>query len=294
MSIHIVRKLWQFQHCSWLFVHKRIMAFTSTRTAATQINTRYTCGNCPEESLAKWVMLHSTWDLGDEKVQRGGKIMIWIHLFCALSRWSFLQRGDSKWYMSKRDMFWAEDTFFSYLQIVFPCCLKEKTSRAMMDSSSTYLVSEILKVWCGPCALCNRWWVYVTQMGSNVSQLLCSRPYTENSLSLLPWSFISGCSTWDYCSVVRGAPVLCSCCRRKKSCQGYIVSTAGNCGPAHCPPKCRTEPGLASGAAKMWLLQWSCAVFSVWGVVSWSLSIWSDCKIFYHVGFLLRSVIQST
>lgn len=92
LSTHILRKLWQFQHSSWLFVHKRIMAFTSSRTAA-QISTRYACGNCQEESPAKWVMLHSTWDLGDVKVQRGGKIRIWIHLSCALSRWSSAERS---------------------------------------------------------------------------------------------------------------------------------------------------------------------------------------------------------
>lgn len=150
-------------------------------------------------------MLHSTWYLGDVKVQKGGKIRVLIHLSCALSRWS-LQRGlrDSKWCMSKRDTFWVEDTSFSYFQTAFPCCLKEKTSRAMMHSCSTYVVSEILSVWCGPYALSNRWWVCVTQMGSSVSQLLCSRPYTENSLSLHPWNLISGCGTWDDCSVAVG------------------------------------------------------------------------------------------
>lgn len=32
----------------------------------------------------------------------------------------------------------------------------------MMHSCSTYLVSEILSVWCGPHALSSRWWVCVT------------------------------------------------------------------------------------------------------------------------------------
>lgn len=79
---------------------------------------------------------------------------------------------------------------------------------------------------------------------------------------------------------VRWALVLCSCYRRRRWCQQHIVSTGGDCGPTHCHPKCRIKSGLTSGTAKMLLLQWSCAVFSVWGVVSWSWSIWSDCKIF--------------
>lgn len=182
--------------------------------------------------------------------------------------------------MSKRDIL-SRRYIFSYLQIAFPCCLGEETSRAMMHSCSTYLVSEMLSVWCGPWALSNRWWVCVTQLGSSVSQLWCSRPYTEDSLSLHPWNFISGSGTWDGCSVdwVRPAPVLCSCCRRSKWCQWHIMSTGGGCGPIHCHPK----PGLTSGPTKMWLLQWSCVIFSVWGVVSWS--IWSDCKIFFPCRF---------
>lgn len=142
-------------------------------------------------------------------------------------------------------MFWAEDTFFSYLQIAFPCCLKEKTSRAMMHSCSTYLVSEILSVWCDPYALSNRWWVCVTQMGSSVSQLLCSRPYTENSLSLHPWNFISGCSTWDDCNAAVGQtssgalPLL----QKKKMVSGTHHVNWGWLWAHPLPPKMQNETG---------------------------------------------------
>lgn len=193
--------------------------------------------------------------------------------------------------MSKRNTFWVEDTFFFFPTYAFSCCLKEKTSRAMKHSCSTYLVSEMLSVWCGPHALSNRWWVCVTQMGSSVPQP-CAPGHTQKTA----FPFICGIS---FLVVARGmiavwhwvwwALVLCSCYGKRKWWQQHIMSTGSDCGPNHA--KCRIKPGLSSVATKMWLLQWSFAIFSVWGVVSWS--IWSGCKTFSPC-FLLRSDIQST
>lgn len=82
-------------------------------------------------------------------------------------------------------------------------------------------------------------------------------------------------AVWQW---VRWALVLCSCYRKRKWCQQHIMSTGGDCGPTHAIQNAELNQASPLGLQKMWLLQWSYAVFSVWGVVSWS--IWSDCEIF--------------
>lgn len=188
-------------------------------------------------------------------------------------------------YMSRRDMFWAEGTFFPTYRLLFPAVLRRKHLEqwcipvvpAWSVEFCLYGVAHMHSVTDGG---------FVSHRWAPVFYSSCAPGHTQKTA----FPFISGISflamargmiaMWQW---VRQAPVLCSCYRRRKWCQQHVMSTESDCRPTHCRPKCRTKPGLTSGATKMWLLQWSCAVFSVWGVVSWS--IWSDCKVFFPCRF---------
>lgn len=87
LSIHILRKFWLFQHCSWPFVHKRIIAFPSSRIAS-QINTRLACENYHRRISNQVNNAAFSMRFGWYDSTKRGKIRIAIRLSCALSRWS--------------------------------------------------------------------------------------------------------------------------------------------------------------------------------------------------------------